>query len=259
MRQNRKTYGVIGATDNKGHFTGEGSTEAYLVYSARADGHYSSGHKFTAFTGVSGIPGFRKWQPWNPTLKVVLKKKVNPIPMYAYYTGMISFPDAEGDVGYDLVKHDWVSPHGKGTTADFLFKLDGEFRSMKDSNVNFSLEFTNEADGLQPFIAEKSQGSHFISDHHAPLTGYQPSLIQSRINAPGKLSKTSYNKGDDYNYYFRIRCDGDDESSCLYGKIYDRIEFAARGFLSFSYYLNPTLGDTNVEFGSIPKEIYLKT
>lgn len=241
-------YGLKGTTDDEGIYVDSGATERLMFYGASAEGYYNSSHKYTAFTGVSGIIGFRKWQPWNPTLTVVLKKKINPIPMYAYFTGMIPFPDTGDSIGYDLVKHDWVSPHGKGTTADFLFKLKGEFRSMKDSNVIFSLDFINEADGIQPFSEEKSQGSNFISGHHAPLTGYKPHLMQSRINVPGELSKTSYNNADDYNYYFRIRCDGNDESTCLYGKIYNRIEFAARGFLSFSYYLNPTLGDTNVEF-----------
>ena len=243
-----KTNFISGKTDKDGFFTGEGTTEQYGVYGADADGYYGTSFKYNGFTGVSGIIGFRKWQPWNPTLKVVLKKIKKPIPMYAYYTGMIELPDAKGDIGYDLVKRDWVSPYGKGVTADFQIRLEGEFRSMRDSNVSFALKFANEADGLQPFSVEKRQGSRFISAYNAPLTGYQPNLIQSRINTPGKLSKTSYNNEDNYNYYFRVRCDGDDESTCLYGKIYNRIEFAARGFLSFKYYLNPTPGDTNVEF-----------
>ena len=243
-----KTNFISGKTDKGGIFTGQGVTERYGVYGADADGYYGTSFKYNGFTGVSGILGFRKWQPWNPSLEVVLKKIINPIPMYAYYSGMMAFPDVEGSIGYDLVKHDWVSPYGKGITADFVFKLEGEFRSMRDSNVKFLLEFSNATDGLQPLIAKKTQGSNFISDHHAPLTGYQPKLKQSRIIAPGKLSKTSYNNDDDYNYYFRIRCGDAKVNTCLYGKIYNRIEFAARRFLSFTYYLNPTPGDTNIEF-----------
>jgi len=122
--------------------------------------------------------------------------------------------------------------------------------------VAFSLEFSNDADGIQPFIVDKKSGSNFISSHHAPLTGYQPSVMYRRVNAPGQLSITSYDKNGDYNYYFRIRCDEDDESTCLYGKIYGRVDFSAKGFVKFKYYLNPTPGDTNVEFD--PKENLFK-
>lgn len=242
---------VEGKTNEEGFYTGQGVTERYGVYGADAVGYYGTSFKYSGFTGVSGILGFRKWQPWNPTLKVVLKKKINPIAMYAYSTGAspITIPDTKGIViGYDLVKNSWVSPYGKGVTADFLFKLEGEFKSIRDNNVKFSLKFTNAADGIQSFTVEKRQGSRFISDHHAPLAGYLPSIQQSRVNSSGKKSVTSYDKEADYNYYFRVRCDGGDESTCLYGKIYNRIGFSPRGSLSFSYYLNPTLGDTNVEF-----------
>lgn len=246
-----KTNFISGQTDKGGFFTGEGATEQYGVYGADANGYYGTSFKYNGFTGVSGVIGFRKWQPWNPTLKVILKKKKNPIPMYAYSTGIspIMIPDTNGLViGYDLIKHDWISPYGKGVTEDFLFKLDGEFKSIRDSRVAFSLEFSNDADGIQPFIVDKKSGSNFISSHHAPLTGYQPSVMYRRVNAPGQLSITSYDKNGDYNYYFRIRCDEDDESTCLYGKIYGRVGFSARGSLSFNYYLNPAPGDTNVEF-----------
>lgn len=239
-------YGLKGTTDDEGIYVDSGATERLMFYGASAEGYYNSSHKYTAFTGVSGIIGFRKWEPWNPTLTIVLKKKINPIPMYAYFTGVspIKIPSAEGDIGYDLVKHDWVFPHGKGATADFLFNIEGEYKTRKDYNAIFTVKFSNADDGLQRFLPVPSQGSNLISDHNAPIAGYQPSLIHQKTSA----SNQSYDEGGDSNYYFRVRCDSDDESTCLYGKIYGGIDFSAKGYLKFSYYLNPTFGDTNVEF-----------
>ncbi len=240
-----KSSGNRGLTDQDGKYTSSGATERILRYGARHPGYYTSRYKFIDFTGTSGILGFRKWQPWNPTLKVILKKIKNPIAMYAYHTDVIDIPKQGDFIGYDLVKHDWVTPYGKGITADFLFKLDHNFVSKIDYETIFSIKFSNLADGIQGFSLLESHGSILRSAHHAPETGYQNKLIQSRLQQPNKRLVTSYN----YNtsYYFRIRCNGDKLDSCLYGKIYRNIEFSENN-LSFTYYLNPSNVDTNVEF-----------
>jgi hypothetical protein len=243
-----KTYFVSGKTNNEGLFTGEGETQAYATYSASADGYYGTGIKFDDFTGVSGILGFRKWQPWNPILKVVLKKIKNPIAMYAYQTGRIEISKNDGFFGYDLVKGDWVSPHGKGITSDFLFKL--EYLDMGGGSVtqSFILAFSNAADGIQAFKAADSQGSQLISSHHAPSSAYKNILDQKIVWESGKgTTYSSYKKGDGTNYYFRVRCDGEKLDTCLYGKIYENIRFDSET-LSLNYYLNPSQNDTNVEF-----------
>jgi hypothetical protein len=53
------------------------------------------------------------------------------------------------------------------------------------------------------------------------------------------------------NYYFRIRSNGDTDKS-LYGKIDGNIEFSRFGYsngaIRFTYYLNPSQGDNNIEF-----------
>ena len=242
-----KTYFVSGKTDKNGLFTGQGATEYYAVYGADADGYYGTSFDYSNFTGYSGVLGFRKWQPWNPTLKVVLKKIKNPIAMYAYGTDRIKHPKQNEFIGYDLVKHDWVSPYGKGSVSDFLFKLENDFISNNNYKIKLTTKFSNLADGLKFFSSLEQQGSHLRSANQAPLNGYQSELIQTMSMDPEKGFKYSFNREEGGGYYFRGRCDGDTSDSCLYGKIYGNIEFG-KNQLIFNYYLNPSIGDTNIEF-----------
>lgn len=54
--------------------------------------------------------------------EVVLYRKKNPQPMYAYTREMdIKSPIANGRYGFDLQCFDWLPPHGKGKTADFYY------------------------------------------------------------------------------------------------------------------------------------------
>jgi hypothetical protein len=243
--------GNRGLTSKDGLYTSSGSTEKIIRYGARHPDYYTSMHKFTKFTGVSGILGFRKWQPWNPTLKVVLKKKQNPIPMYVYFTDWFEIPKKDDVVGYDLVKHDWVSPYGKGVVADFLFKLSFESKGKKDDRQDLSLSFTNAKDGIQIFKGTSQTGSELRSQHHAPNKGYEGEIEHYKERRPGQRAKLSFHSLDGTNYYFRVRCSNEDVNRCLYGKIYENIEFSGVGetrLLKFKYYLNSTPGDTNVEF-----------
>jgi len=247
------TYYIEGKTDKKGFYSGAGATQRYTIYGADAKGYYGTSFDYKAFTGVSGVLGFRKWQPWNPTLKVVLKKIKNPIAMYAYSTNWIDIPKNNEFIGYDLVKHDWVSPYGKGVVKDFLFKI--TYSDNSDSKIrNFSLNFPNALDGIQPFLTKDNKGSALNSAHQAPENDYKSTLIQERVWKNGRSTST-YRRDDGTNYYFRVRCDNDKPDSCLYGKIYGNIEFG-KNILRLQYYLNPSIGDTNIEFD--PKQNLFK-
>jgi hypothetical protein len=250
-----KTYFVSGKTDKNGLFTGEGATEYYATYSANSDGYYGTGIKYNGFTDFSGIMGFRKWQPWNPILKVVLKKIKNPIPMYAYNVNRVDIPQKDRIIGYDLKKHDWISPYGKGIVSDLLFKLEDVFVNNNNYKTTLTISFPNSDDGLQKFMT-KSEGSDFLSNHHAPLVNYQSTLVQVKSKSGSNRRVTTYQVGDDTNYYFRVRCNEDDLESCFYGKIYGNIEFSATT-IRFKYFLNPSLGDTNIEFA--PKRNLFKS
>jgi hypothetical protein len=244
-----KSSGTRGFTDKDGLFTASGSTEQILRYGAKLSGYYPSRYEFREFTSVSGILGFRKWQPWNPTLKVVLKKIKNPIAMSAYHTDWIEIPKNDEFIGYDLVKHDWVSPYGKGITSDFLFRLDKDIRSNQDYDAYLTLKFLDPLDGIQSALVGKEQGSAYRLAYEAPRRGYLNTLKQHEYSRENQSLPMIYKSGQ--NYYFRIRSNGDTDNS-LYGKIHGNIEFSRFGYsngaIRFTYYLNPSKDDTNIEF-----------
>jgi len=252
---------VKGLTDSDGLFTGSNETEPYISYSATKEGYYGTGASYDDFKKSSGILGFRKWQPWNPTLELVLKEVINPVPLYVVragtYTNHIEFPEKNKFIGYDLIERDWVVPYGKGIHKDFLFKLEGEFiPSPMYVDETLTIKFENPEDGIQSIYVEPALGSLLRLPHHAPASGYQSKLVQ-RSKSDDKKVYISYER-DDQNFFFRIRTETDEKgniASALYGKIHGVISSTMgsirepnKSSLNFTYYLNPTPNDTNLEF-----------
>jgi hypothetical protein len=98
---------VEGKSDSEGLFAAkEGTILPQVTIYAKKAGYYKSAH-IEKFTGRSLL---QRWEPWNPIVEVVLKKKRNPIPMYAKRTDWIKVPKLGEPVGYDLERGDWVTP-----------------------------------------------------------------------------------------------------------------------------------------------------
>lgn len=259
----KKNSSARGITNNNGFFTGSGATQNLLGYLVRKEGYYRSSGQYSGFNSISGIIGFRRWEPWNPTVGVVLKKKINPTPLYAvkidsrFSNHLPTLPVLGQFVGYDLIAGDWVVPHGQGTHRDFLFKLEKHrAASRRDHHVTLTLKFPYEGDGIRSYYAQPNTGSALRLPYHAPSTGYEPEIVFDK-----NRTKTKIISGDireDQNYFFRVRTEKDEEGnivSALYGKIHGAIELGSfvgpkspTGSVYFTYYLNPTPNDTNLEF-----------
>ena len=257
-----KTSSSKGLTDVNGLFVGTGDSIQYFTYWATKEGYYSTTKKFR-LSKITGIPGFRSWEPWNQTIEVVLKKKENPIAMYAVRMKskdskyLPTFPFLDRFVGYDLVAGDWMTPHGQGTHRDIMFKFEKyHAKGRTDHHVKLTMAFSNEGDGLLSYYTDPNRGSKLRLPHHAPITGYEPQLVIDKHRTKTKILSGAFR--DDQNYFFRIRTEKDNKGniiSALYGKIYDPIELGLfigdknpTGSVFFDYYLNPTSNDTNVEF-----------
>jgi hypothetical protein len=193
-----------------------------------------------------------RWQPWDPTVVLILKKIVRPIPMYARRIER-EIPLANEKVGFDLMDADWVAPHGRGKSGDILFKVTKRVISFDDFGAELLLSFPNDGDGIALMSADNQGGSELRSSHEAPGGGYDPSLslLQGNSKDRGRYGMT----GEDKNYFFRVRTVLDERGqvvSCFYGKIYGRIEYFPVSYktakVRFTYYLNPTPNDGNVEF-----------
>jgi hypothetical protein len=195
------------------------------------------------------------WEPWNPVIDVVLKPILKPVPMYARKVGEIEsplkIPEAGKPIGFDLIASDWVAPHGRGTTADLIFKLDRRFTSIEEPfEATLTVTFSNEGDGIQSVLAAPFVGSELKLPRLAPEHGYAPELVKRKARpAAGKAIEATTR--EDQNYFIRVRTVLDEKKqikSALYGKIDGDFQFWTNERLRFTYYLNPEANDRNMEF-----------
>lgn len=240
---------VEGVTGNDGIFAGEGYSDGSYGADITKNNFYPSG--LGAPNLVDVVNG--RWQPWNPTVKVVLRKIEKPVVMYARSLRELNIPEIQKPCGFDLEVGDWLAPYGKGKVADFIMTLQREYENRNKFNVSVAISFSNPLDGIQEVKLPKEwQCSEFEWPRLAPETGYQPELSAQFGTEPGKgfLDTASDNQA----YFFRVRTVEQNGKivSALYGKIKGGISLEGRETktcsVAFTYYLNPTSLDRNMEF-----------
>jgi hypothetical protein len=209
----------------------------YLGFHAQKPGHYPIWTQHYLGFSVEDTA-----VNWNPSVTLMLKKIRDPIPMYA--RGICKGPPVlDQPVGYDLIVGDWVPPHGKGMTTHMIFTRRSSLKSASEYENKITVSFANQGDGIQEFSLEDSEkGSGLRSPHEAPQDGYQAQLVRESYARPGQPSKYDYDAKR--NYFIRVRTVLDEKGkvkSAQYGKIYG-------DFMQFTYYLNPTPNDRNIEF-----------
>lgn len=247
---------VNGLTDTNGICVLRGSGNGGSVgIGARKDGYYGSGGYLVIFTNLVGLAN-KKWQPRNPTVKVILKPIGDPIPMYVKSFGDRSVPGRGEPIGFDLMAGDWVAPHGKGKTSDFALQymvqsegtIETRYGPVKTADRTLAVTFSNEGDGVSAMQVPLQGGSALRLPPLAPENGYVTNIVKRVIEDQTGLHSDIQ---EDQNYFFRVRTQKDDKGnivSALYGKIYGDFQLDERGRVTFTYYLNPTPNDRNVEF-----------
>jgi hypothetical protein len=224
-----------GLTDTNGMFktSHEANGSIDLGFQASKAEYYSSKKGYEIAPLSDSDP-----TKWNHDVTLMIKKIGKPIPMYAKQIDSITFPEFNKAIGYDLMVGDWVGPYGKGINSDILFT---ENHPDEKSGYTFTVSFPRSEDGIQGLTRDWNFGvSGLLSSHEAPLDGYQPKYVQAQMPNPNRI------------YYFRVRTKVDDLGNIVsahYGKIYG-------DFMQFTYYLNPTPNDRNVEFD--PKQNLLQ-
>jgi hypothetical protein len=163
-----------------------------------------------------------------------------------------TIPAKNKAIGYDLEIGDWVAPYGKGSVSDFIFSLNEKVPFTKLSqpyDVINLLSFSNIGDGIQSLMLTGAVGSSFRLPRFAPANEYQPTLSQQLYSINNKISDGAVSNNQNYFYRVRTVLDGSGNvKSALYGKISGPIECGAQGYIQFTYYLNPTPNDRNMEF-----------
>jgi hypothetical protein len=247
LGSDQPTYGEVkGITNTNGMFTASHTDSSWdLGVVVEKTGYYRTqmGHEF-----------YFDEKNRHPSFTLLLKKIGKPIPMYARRidseppvfkkTGRppIIFTNS---MGYDLMAGDWIAPYGKGANTDVIFTEEFNKKSIADFYYKLTVSFPKPGDGVQEFsVLGAEKGSALRSPHEAPLDGYQAQLTRENYHHSGQAGKADYDPNR--NYFFRIRTVLDSNGnvkSALYGKIYGDPEQ-----MNFSYYLNPTPNDRNIEF-----------
>ena len=242
-----------GISDAKGNVTSTGETsDGFVFCGASKEGYYrTSNIRFIFKEKKEG-----RWQPWNPIVEVVLKRIVKPIPMYAKRVET-KIPADATEIGYDLEIGDWIVPYGKGRVSDFIFAVDRTITSESDFRATLRLGFSNKGDGVLPQPDAKSLGSELLLPPVAPENGYESKRTWTSGESPNASGPDTFVEPPDaVAYFFRVRTVLDEKGkvkSALYGKIYQDVRLyvgtkAPKAGLGFTYYLNPTANDRNVEF-----------
>jgi len=233
---------VTGLTDNKGVFSVSGfSADGVVGGGVRKTGYYKSALHHDFHRNILGM-----WQPWDKEIKVVLRPKINPVPMYVG-NKWVQIPAIDKEIGFDLMKFDWVTPYGQGTTADFIFLVTRRFKDMNDFDATLTMRFSNPYDGIQEIMTDRggdfNVGSEFRLPRYAPESGYRAKLVK-------RLSRSDPDffalKETITNYLFRVRSEVDEKGNvkrAMYGKIINDVKIDPRGNttgdIRFTYYLNP--------------------
>lgn len=240
-------------TDTNGMFVVEGRCDGGLGGGIEKEGYYRQGFGYPwKYKDLNKI--LNRWMPWNPTVTVSMKKIRNPVPM-VYKQVRADIPVFDPPVGFDLEKGDFVTPHGSGIQADFIFT------AVKMTNVlggaTITLTFPNELDGIMPYPFDKQDNSWFKWPYEAPLIGYTNRFskyemqYEKVVDRSGtglgywetlKPIETDCVKDDAINYIFRVRSHADENGNLIracYGKIQGEIRVWRTGGMEFRYWFSP--------------------
>jgi hypothetical protein len=244
---------VEGMTDGEGKFTGEGYSDGSFGATIVKDGYYRSGITVPELTDIV-----------NGKSQAVLGRSIlrhigKPVALYAKRV-KTEAPVLDQACGYDLEKGDWVSPWGTGEKSDLTFLVHRDYKDWFNFAVEAEMTFAQPHDGLlrmqSPSYAHNSvfhwertaPEIGYLAPHHIRFINHDPRSNQP----PEKTFDTT--KEREIGYFLRVRTLEENGRiiSANYGKITGDIAIDPRDAktctISFTYYLNPTPLDRNLEW-----------
>jgi hypothetical protein len=247
-------------TDREGIATLAGNAYAeYLVVAEKAGYYPTDGPR----RAIGSPTEFKLYAAGVQKINLELRPIKNPIHSITRFVDSLRMPKTTEPVGFDLEVGDWVTPYGKGRTADFVFKAEGYVKSSTDYDLRLSLRFSNTGDGIIQTKLTKNLGSTFQFPYEAPLVGYL-ARYESRKAFDGKTRLSTADLNGTTGYIFRVRSKLDEQGkvrSALYGVITQDLNFHGTietGFdISFVYVLNPDW-TRNLEF-ALEKQVGAET
>ncbi len=238
------------AVDKTGHAKGKFSCySAFMHMTTKAPGFYDEyEHVKFKTDGDSFFLGAHIAEK-RRDFKVVLRRKINPIPMYSYGASPdIKMPSSKGRFGFDMIERDWVAPYGNGHVVDFYVEYESRIEGQ-DKFYSATLGFPNKCDGA--YKRKKNRSHTFRSDYLAEEEGdfLHRLPIYSFKLVSGKCSIDCFVSNEDY-LVLRTRSRTNERGQLMgahYSKIYGEIT-VGKSFRFRSYVFNPTENDVNLEY-----------
>ena len=241
-------------TDENGKCFFNVKTDPLGGFHVKEKGYYKTLYKYDFSQNANSYNKLlNRWEPYPSKIKLILRKKKNPVPMYAMKTGWIKVTEIGKPVGFDLEKGDWVKPHGKGEISDFVFTYKGQYKLQKDwkiAKAMLNITLPNPGNGIFEHDSQKYTDSAYIWPYKAPIDKYQPEIIKKTWYEKDTGRRDS-NISDDRCYIFRVRTIKDDKGnivSACYGKIIADFDLSYKGLIRFTYYFNPDPKSRSLEF-----------
>ena len=255
MNFRERGYWLEGVTDTNGVFVIDGKTTGneIEIYLSKC-GYYDS-YKKLCFVGMGNEREVKdgKWQPYAEKLCIALNHRRNPIPMSSISSKKFVLTKAINTwLGYDLNKHDYVSPYGKGEVADLelFFNWDGEWYP-KYKGMELKIRFLGPCSGY--YCCPKNDVSVFNGPYTAQLNAQygQYATFFERVVSERKRERKLFNSANCW--VVRSRCKVDECGklvSAHYSVLYDIGFCCEEGSTAGFYFLgafNPIPNDTNLE------------
>ena len=215
----------------------------------RAEGYYAEGSSTNRFASSYDMKLNRYvFVEKEKTLCYVLRKIKNPVEMKITHSLKWRIPLKEGIYPFDLEVGDWVTPRGKGRTADLEILYTQAAITESNKMCRGVLRFPNGG----AYVKVKSPSRSFQSDYEANTNGVFVSEFPFEYN----FDKTGGSRhirgnilGDSEYLVFRIREQRDREGKVIsanYGKLYGRLKTFGCLYYDKGFF-NPTPNDPNIE------------
>lgn len=221
--------------------------------------------------------GYGRWQlddsdhdlplvPHFHSLTVALHRVKAPIPLFVNEVSVSKTKGifgSENAVRYDLMKGDWMPPKGAGEVADVEFvRHPTEELGLGTNGAGFvdmrlrdhmTVKFLGEDCGI---VAVNPHLDSYLKWRTAPECGYEREHICERTTPEDLQVKVNWDGDQCHCFRVRVKKDSNGEIvEAYYGKIYGGIGFFFErdpirrvSGMDFSYYLNPTPLDRNLEY-----------
>ncbi len=252
---------IRGKTDKDGKFSAEGVGRPQAIIIASHEGYYWSRKAYGTWDKFEEARKTGRYVPWDPVIELTLKKVGKPIPMIVRIGGELRSygiaPAVDKDLEWDLMKADWLPPHGQGKQADLILNFQSSFVDRGNNSAKMRIRFANKNDGL--IAIEKLSGEESVLKfpREAPESGYAMKEYLASIQVKDARSLEEQPERKPVGYFIRFRSvvnDAGEVVSANYGKITTPIRISAHGVrqpnpsFSFESYINPTAGDRNLEY-----------